>query len=242
MPMGRLGLICVAGGGSSRLPGNEPKPFRLLAGRPVFQHALDRFAHREDLAEIILVVPADRVESLQATAEGWRPGRVPGRVVAGGEHRTDSVRHGLAALSPDVDVVAIHDAARPLTPPEAVDAAIAAARQYGAAVVATPVRDTLKRSTADDRVAGTVPREALWQAQTPQVFRRELIDRAYAAAPEAPVTDDAALVEALGEPVVLVDGTALNLKITYPEDLALAEALLQTRPGPSTSSGQAGRG
>lgn len=225
----RLGLVCVAAGRSRRLPADRPKAFLPVAGRPLFQHALACFAHRPDLAQIVLVAPAEEVERLRASCDQWTLSGVPTAVVAGGPVRADSVCHGLEALAPAIDLVAIHDAARPLTPARAIDEAITAAAAYGAAIVATALRDTLKRVESDGRVIQTLQRNGLWQAQTPQVFRRALIQRAYACRPRAGAAapDDAALVEAMGAAVCVVEGTLWNFKVTFPEDLALAEWLLK---------------
>jgi 2-C-methyl-D-erythritol 4-phosphate cytidylyltransferase len=140
------------------------------------------------------------------------------------------MRAGLAALPPDVEWVAVHDAARPLVRAADVTRVVAAARRHGAALLAVPVRDTLKR-VSGGRVAETLPRAACWAAQTPQVFRVELLREALAKAEAEGFqgTDDAQLVERLGVPVEVVEGDPSNLKITWPEDVELAEALLARR-------------
>ena len=229
--MSRVGVILPAAGGSTRFGGPHKKPFVSLAGRPVWLRAADLFTHRSDVAVVLVVVaPADRDEFAGRFGHLLVPGRV--RLVAGGAERFESVANALAELPADIDVVAVHDAVRPLTPPAVIDAVLRAAAEHGAAVPAVAVADTLKRADAG-RVVETVPRAGLWQAQTPQAFRRDWLTAAYArrASLPGPVTDDAQLVEACGHPVRLVPGSPLGFKITTPDDLALAEAVLGAAGG-----------
>jgi len=170
----------------------------------------------------------ERIRRLSAASPALAKVRA---VVAGGELRTDSVRAGLAALSSDVVVVAVHDAARPLVRTETVERALAVAAREGASIVAVPVADTVKTSVDGERVERTLDRSVLWSAQTPQCFRiellRALIERADADGFRP--TDDAALHERYVGPVPIVRGEATNLKLTTPEDLALAAAILRAR-------------
>ena len=233
-------LICVAAGAGTRLGVDLPKAFVLLDGQPMYRYALACFAHRVDLVEVVLVVPQGH--SARDIESAWDLGQAHphGHTVVGGRWRTDSVRAGLAALDTPARWVAIHDAARPLTEPGAIDAVLSAAYTHGAAMAATPVRDTLKQVADDSRIVGTVPRAGLWQAQTPQVFRRDWITQAYAQlGPEqgADVTDDAELVERLGHTVHVIDATIENIKITYPSDLAMAEMILARRRAQSAHRG-----
>ena len=231
------------------------KVFAPLAGRPVLAHTLERFAAVESVAEVIVAAPASCLaEARGMFGTTVRAGAEPGRglepyvvkapapfaasaspgvarrllFVAGGEDRVESVARALAATDPKTGLVAIHDAVRPLIRPAVIREAFRAAAEHGGAVVGRPVDHTVKRIADGQRVVETVPRERLWVAQTPQVFRREIITRAYAAraGAGAGITDDAQLVEALGLEVVMVLGDAANLKITTPEDLHLCEALL----------------
>lgn len=224
--MSRFALILPAAGLGTRMGGR--KSFLALAGRPILFHTLDRFLpFREQVCQTILVAHPDDVGAI---GEQWgttlRDAYGVTHVVAGGARRQDSVKAGLACLGPEAELVAIHDAVRPFVAPDAIAAALEAAEAVGAAIVATPMKPTVKR-VADGRIAATVDRRGLWCAQTPQVFRRQLILDAYAAEPNGPdVTDDAQLVERLGHPVAIVPGSDLNLKITTPEDLHLAEAIL----------------
>ena len=160
------------------------------------------------------------------------PSRVTEKVVAGGAERRDSVWQGLQEVSAGTDIVLIHDAARPFITRRVIDACIEAVQRYGAAVVARPLADTVKRATPEGEVAATVERAGLWGAQTPQGFRYSLLFNAYrrAVAEEWPVTDDAAVVERAGHRVRLIEGEAVNFKVTRPEDLLLAERLLGGPP------------
>ncbi|MBM4019599.1 MAG: 2-C-methyl-D-erythritol 4-phosphate cytidylyltransferase [Planctomycetes bacterium] len=245
--MSSASVIIAAGGAGRRFaaraaaaahgPRGLPptKVFLPLAGRPVLAHALERFAEVAEVAEAVVALPASCVEearrrfggNLAALAPAG-PAARPLRFVAGGADRTESVARALAASDRRTDLVAIHDAVRPLIRPAVIREAMLAAAAHGAAVVGRPVDHTLKKVADGRRVVDTVPRERLWIAQTPQVFRRDVIEAAYAGRGRTPatVTDDAQLVEALGLEVVMVSGDAANLKITTPEDLRLCEALL----------------
>ena len=154
------------------------------------------------------------------------------KVVDGGAERHDTIARALEAVDPSCDFVAVHDAARPCLVSEQVDAVFAAAIEHGAALLAVPVADTLKRVGPDRRVIETVPRAGLYGAQTPQVFRRDLLERAYADRDRVgqAITDDAQLVEAIGHPCCVVDGSPMNLKITTAADLRLASAILKALP------------
>jgi len=217
--------VLVMAGSGSRLGADVPKAFVPLGGKPLWRHAADTFASMAACRALVLVAPADRVADVHAT---WPPSdRLLVRIVAGGARRQDSVRLGLAAVPPDVAVVAIHDAARPFIDAATIEAAVAEAARTGAALVAAPVRDTIKR-VSGGRVAETLDRSALWHAQTPQCFRLDVVRRAHEAAERSgwDVTDDCALAERLGQAVAVVRGGARNFKITETDDLAAAEALL----------------
>jgi 2-C-methyl-D-erythritol 4-phosphate cytidylyltransferase len=217
--------------------GRVRKPFLVCAGKPVLEHACAAFDAAASVREVILVVHPEDVE----TAERWCAERAAfakvRAVVVGGAERADSVRRGVRWCAFDLAIVCVHDAARPLVRPECIDAVVERARQSGAALLAQPVKDTLKRSADGRFAAETVAREGLWAAQTPQAFEqralRELLEQA-AADGFAP-TDDAALWERYRGPVALVPGEPSNLKLTTPGDLELAAALFATRPWSSTA-------
>ena len=180
---------------------------------------------------VVVTSVADRADC-RALLDADGPRTTPAVVVEGGARRQDSVRCGLAALDAACDIVVIHDAARPLVNVETIAGSIRTAAETGAALVATPARDTLKRVGPDATVSATLSRQDVWLAQTPQTFQVDLIREAHRRAQEQGVTatDDAGLVERLGRPVRVVPGDALNFKITTQDDLILAEALLRTRP------------
>jgi 2-C-methyl-D-erythritol 4-phosphate cytidylyltransferase len=195
--------------------------------------ALRPFVAHPEIAQVVLVVPAEDVPQPPAFLAPLAGDMLT--IVAGGAERHESVRAGLQALRPECTVVLVHDAARPLVEREIIDTVIRHARAGESAIAAVPVSDTLKEASAaaPERIARTVPRDGLWRAQTPQAFPRAVLERAHASAStrgqEAAATDDAALVEALGEPVALVRDSARNIKVTTTDDFALAE-LLADRP------------
>lgn len=183
------------------------------------------------MSEIILVVAAEEMERARRLIAAGPP-RVTEKVVPGGAERRDSVWQGLREVSAGTDIVLVHDAARPFISHRVIDACIAAVRRHGAAVVARPLADTVKRATPEGDVKATLARDRLWGAQTPQGFRYRLLFDAYqrAVAEDWPVTDDAGVVERAGHRVHLVEGEVVNFKITCPEDLALAERLVCSSP------------
>ena len=228
---GNVAVIIPAAGKSSRFGGREKKPYVSLDGRPIWLRAAELFWKRDDVSKVYLVIAAEDREEFRSRF-GHLIAFANAEVVSGGAERFDSVASALAAVPGAVPFVAVHDAVRPLTPSAVIDAVFAAAREHGAAMPAVPVADTLKQvDAASSRVTGTIPRAGLWQAQTPQVFRREWIAEAYAKRGDRqePITDDAQLVEALGHPVAVVQGSVINFKITTKDDLDLAEAVLKAR-------------
>jgi 2-C-methyl-D-erythritol 4-phosphate cytidylyltransferase len=156
------------------------------------------------------------------------------KIVEGGRERFESVANALAQLKPEAEFVAVHDAVRPCLTAEQIDTIFSKAEKFGAAIFATPVADTLKQVDAQGRITGTVSRQGLWQAQTPQIFRKEWIVEAYArrSGLKEPITDDAQLVESAGHPVHVVEGPSTNIKITAKSDLSLADAILKSLPKP----------
>ena len=224
-----VNVVIVAAGKGTRLQSELPKPFLSIAGKPILVHTLRRFAPIEAVRRVVVVVAAEREALCQEVLHTHGPWPQPMTVVHGGAERQDSVRNGLAALEPQCEIVVIHDAARPFISVEAIQRSIDAAAETGSAVVATPVRDTIKRADAQHTIRETVSRHDLWLAQTPQTFRVEVIRAAHRWAQRRNIagTDDATLVEQMGQPVRIVPGDALNFKITTPDDLALAQAVLQ---------------
>jgi 2-C-methyl-D-erythritol 4-phosphate cytidylyltransferase len=216
------GVVIVAAGRGTRFGSEVPKQYQLLAGSPVLLHAVRPFASHPDVAHIVVVLPP----SDAASPPEWLATLCGGRlsVTAGGAERRDSVVAGVAALPRECTIVLVHDGARPFPTHAMIDGGVAAARHGRSAVPALPIADTIKRADDFGRVLSTVDRQGLWCAQTPQAFPRRVLERAHAAArgDELKATDDAMLVERLGEPVELLPGSARNLKITTAHDLALA--------------------
>ena len=220
-----VGVIIVAAGQGRRAGGDQPKQFRWVAGKPMLLHSVQQFLAREDVAIVVCVLP----RSLAGDPPPWLFQCDVERLLVGvgGKERGDSVVSGMGDLPPEVEIVLIHDAARPLAGPETIDRVVAAARAGTGAVAAVPVVDTLKEVDDARRITRTVERARLWRAQTPQGFPRGMIERAYRQALQDGVraTDDAALCERIGDPVVIVPGSERAFKITDEADFARAEAL-----------------
>ncbi|MGH7927122.1 MAG: 2-C-methyl-D-erythritol 4-phosphate cytidylyltransferase [Candidatus Binatia bacterium] len=222
--------IIVAAGDSRRIGGNTPKIFLPLCGRPMILRTLDRFFSARTIGKVVLVVAANERSRAKAMLEA--DAALENRAWAlqsGGATRQESVRRGLEMIGDDSDVIAIHDGARPFVSPALIDRSVEAARVKGAVVVGLPVRDTVKRVAPDRWIESTPPRDSLWEIQTPQVFRRDLVLAAHARGASAKVeaTDDAMLVEQNGERVFVLDGESTNFKITFADDFWLAETMLQ---------------
>jgi 2-C-methyl-D-erythritol 4-phosphate cytidylyltransferase len=217
--------VAVPAAGSGRRMGGARKPFLELAGEPVLLHALRPFL--SDPRVVAVVVALGEPEA--ASPPGWLTGLDPRvRVVSGGDTRAESVRRALAALPEDVDVVAVHDAARPLVTAEVVARCIDVAAAGEGAVAGCPAVDTMKEVEEGRRIVATPDRRRLWHAHTPQVFPAGPLRRAYQG-DLAGATDDASLMERCGLTVRMVDGGPANLKVTRPEDLVVAEAVLRLR-------------
>ena len=228
--MSTFAVILPAAGKSSRFRDkNYKKPFAPLDNKPVWLHAAERFMNRKDVVQTILVIAEEDRDAFQQKFAA-NIAFLNLEVVLGGEERSDSVRNALARVKEEAEYIAIHDAARPCIATPWIDKVFAAAEKSGAAILATPIRGTIKRGK-QGVIDETVPRDHLWEAQTPQVFRRDLLLAAYANAP-AGVTDDAQAVEATGAEVTLVEGSPMNFKITTKDDLRLAKATLKALPQP----------
>jgi 2-C-methyl-D-erythritol 4-phosphate cytidylyltransferase/2-C-methyl-D-erythritol 2,4-cyclodiphosphate synthase len=223
-----VGVIIVAGGRGARVGAGLPKQLLEIGGRTILRRAIDAFDGHPQVDRIVVVLPSDLVTDaprfIGATSR-------PCHVAAGGSTRHDSVRLGLKAMPAGPDVILVHDAARPFTSTELIGRVIAAAEDCGAAVPALPAGETVKRVDREGRlVRETIAREEVWLAQTPQGFRRSVLEAAIAGPGGAAATDDAMLVERAGLPVRVVPGEAANVKITTPDDLAAARARLSGPP------------
>lgn len=231
LSMKTVALLLSAGHGS-RFGAAQPKQFLPLLGRPVLRHAAEALLAEGLVAALQPVAPAGEESVVASLLQGLPC--LP--VVAGGATREDSVRAGLAAIAAEApDHVLVHDAARPIIPRGTIPALLAALGHHPGAIPAQPVADTLKR-VVGGVIEATIPREALFRAQTPQAFRYHVLSAAHAARTGA-VTDDASLLEALGQAVAIVPGSERNVKITWPEDLARVEAEMMARMMPRTGTG-----
>lgn len=220
-------LLIVAAGLGRRLGKDGPKALVPLCGKPIVVHTLERFAALGLLDDAVIVYPPSHKEVFAAILDGEFP-EVKFTWVAGGEERQDSVSRGLRALNGDTELVVIHDAARPFPAEEAVQACIEEAAEYGAATVAVRCTDTILQASTAGYLELTPDRAAMWSCKTPQVFHVDIIRAAHEGATLL-CTDDASLVRANGTPVRLVEGSPLNIKITTPLDLALAEYIIEKK-------------
>jgi 2-C-methyl-D-erythritol 4-phosphate cytidylyltransferase len=220
--------IIVAAGKSERMGSDIDKAFLSLGTRPVLAYSLMAFEQCPMIDGVILVVRKDRVESARGLVQVFGCAKVR-KVIAGGLTRQGSVRNGLAELGDDVDIVAIHDGARPCVTSRIIEETIRSAKQHGSGVAAVKVNDTIKEAERNMVVTRTVDRAKLWAVQTPQTFGLDLLRKAYehVGKKKLIVTDDAAAVEEMGERVYLVPSPWTNIKITTPEDLALASMILK---------------
>jgi 2-C-methyl-D-erythritol 4-phosphate cytidylyltransferase len=233
--MASFGVILAAAGQSQRFGDSAyKKPFAPLAGRAVWQHAAERFTDRDDVKQVVVVVAAeDREHFLEKF--GATLAFMGIAFAEGGATRSDSVANGLAKLDPGIEMVAVHDAARPCLAQAWIDRVFAAGIEHAAAILAIPVAATLKRVDQTGCITETIDRSGLWEAQTPQVFRRELLEKAFERHRQSGgpgPTDEASLVEAIGHRVRVVEGSAINLKVTRREDLRLAEQAMKALPKP----------
>jgi len=221
--------ILVGGGRGVRFGGDRPKQFLELNGTPIIVHTLRQFELSRQIDQVVVVLPASEITVFQSLVDKFDLKKIS-RVVAGGETRAQSVKSGLAAIE-QAEVVAVHDAVRPLVTPDEIDRVVVAATRSGAAILVAAVSETIKE-VEDKRVARTIPRAHLRRALTPQAFHFDILKRAYEQLEQlessgVEVTDDSFLVERLGVAVSVVEGNACNIKITTPEDLAIAEAFLR---------------
>jgi 2-C-methyl-D-erythritol 4-phosphate cytidylyltransferase/2-C-methyl-D-erythritol 2,4-cyclodiphosphate synthase len=225
--------IIAAGGRGQRLGGAQPKQLRAVGGRPVLERSVAAFLAHPSVDALVVALPADLADPPPVYLLGTPK---PLTIVAGGLRRQDSVANAFRAIGERPDVVVIHDAARPFVSADLISRTIVAAAESGAALAALPARDTVKRARPDHIVAETLPRESIFLAQTPQAFRCDVLRDALAQRDAGDATDEATLAERAGHTVRLVDGEASNIKITTPDDLAVAEAIAMERDGVSRAA------
>ncbi|HEY7534715.1 MAG TPA: 2-C-methyl-D-erythritol 4-phosphate cytidylyltransferase [Thermodesulfobacteriota bacterium] len=221
--------IIAAAGLGKRYGEGIRKQFQLLNGKPLLVHSIDRFEESELIKEIILVVPEDSINYChREIVERFRFKKIA-KIIPGREQRQHSVESGFNSVSSETDVVVIHDGVRPLVTVGLINRVIKECLQSGGAIAAVPMRDTVKKSSARNHIEGTLSRESLWLAQTPQAFKYDLLKTAYEKTANDGFlgTDEASLVEQLGIQIKLVPGSQTNIKITTREDLLLGELLLK---------------
>ena len=214
--------IIVAAGSGSRFKSDTPKQFLEIHGKSVIVHTLERFQSAPSVDSIVLVLAKDQAAKFARDTVSKLS-----KVVSGGVTRAESVLNGLDAVDADTEIVAVHDGARPLVTVDEIERTAAKAKETGAACLVAPVTDTIKTIRGDE-ISGTLDREKVRRALTPQVFKIELLRKAFENADLfESVTDECYLVEKLGHPIVFVEGSSHNIKITHPEDLILAETILR---------------
>jgi 2-C-methyl-D-erythritol 4-phosphate cytidylyltransferase len=234
--MAAFAVILPAAGRSSRFRDKEKKPFVNLDGRAVWLRTVEQFVTRPDVAQCIIVVSPDDQEMFRRRY-GANLAFMNVQIANGGAERFESVANALALVKPEVEFIAIHDAVRPCITESLISDVFARAEKTGAAMLAVPVADTLKQVDPHKQVKATMPRQGVWLAQTPQVFRRDWLQEVYENRTRlgANFTDDAQLMEAAGYAVHVVEGATTNIKITTKQDLILADAILKSLPKPKPS-------
>jgi 2-C-methyl-D-erythritol 4-phosphate cytidylyltransferase len=237
----KVAVLIPAAGSSSRFGSKTKKQFSEIDGRAVFLRTIEQFSDRDDIAQIVMAIPEadEEIFTIRWSAKVTFYGV---KVILGGAQRYETVQKLLGTVKDEAQLISLHDAVRPCVTKKQIDAVFAAAAKTGAAILAHRLVGTIKH--VDDktkRIIGTVDRSALWEAQTPQVFKRDVIFKAYEQIDKVKeqITDDAQLVEATGHPVTIVESDTSNIKITSPTDLAIAEAIIKSRPKPK-GSGPAG--
>lgn len=219
----KAAAIIVAGGSGKRFGSQKPKQFLDLCGKPVFMWSIETFASIKQFKQIILVVPAEKLKTLSKKYKNCNL-----HIVAGGKERFDSVNNGLAALNNDIELIAVHDAARPLTDKKDILSVLKTAEKTKAAIAAEKAKDTVK--TAEKGfVKNTLDRSILWNVQTPQIFEAKLLKKAYSGKIPQKTTDDSQLIENMGIKVAVVETKCPNFKITMPQDFEAAKNIISKR-------------
>ncbi|MDO8358246.1 MAG: 2-C-methyl-D-erythritol 4-phosphate cytidylyltransferase [Nitrospirota bacterium] len=227
----RVVAVVPAAGKGLRMGGAVPKQFLSLGGEPIVVHSLRALQSAACIHDIILAVPSADLDYCRNDLVVRYGFSKVTKVVPGGKERQDSVRLGLEHVPEETEIVLVHDAVRPFVTVAMIEAVVAAARQHGGAIIALPMRDTVKQVGSDHLIQRTVDRQPLWLAQTPQAFRMDWLREAHrkAKVEGVPATDDAFLFEWMGHSVVVVEGSGENIKVTRPEDMVIGEAILLSR-------------
>lgn len=227
--MSKLSLILPAAGSGVRMGTELPKPFIEINGRAILSHTIDKFINIHGLKQVIVVASAQNVSRVESLISNYSHTDLQFIVVEGGNERQYSIYNALGHIDEDADLVIIHDSVRPLIKVDHIIKCIESAGEYGAAILGVPVRDTIKKVDGEQMVRSTPDRSKLWQIQTPQVFKREILVDAYKKSINEGFsgTDDSSLIEYFGKDVRVVEGDMSNFKITYPFDLRIAEQVLK---------------
>ncbi|HEY3198768.1 MAG TPA: 2-C-methyl-D-erythritol 4-phosphate cytidylyltransferase [Nitrospirales bacterium] len=235
MKTGTVVAVIPAGGSGRRMGTATPKQFMPLGGIPLLLHSLQVFERCASILQVILVVPKDERERVLVDVVARHGIKKVQKVVAGGATRQKSVYQGLRETDPEAEIVVIHDAVRPFVTEDLIERSIETARDIGGAIVAVPMKETVKQVGADGHILLTVDRSQLWLAQTPQTFRRAMLIEGYRKAESDgfQATDEASVMERLGYKIAVVSGRWDNIKITTPEDFQMAEAILAGRSNAS---------
>lgn len=229
--MANFAVIIPAAGSGSRMQSELPKPFLPLGDHTILWHTIHAFLNAEGLVQVIIPTSKEYFDRVHEIIHSLPTNPVQFNVVEGGSERQFSISNGLSLLQDSVEIVAVHDAVRPFINLDLINRCSSEALECGGAIIAVPAKDTIKKIGLDGRIVETPDRSILWQAQTPQIFKKEILCRAYEEAILGGFvgTDDASLVERLGEMVKVVEGDRENLKITYPVDLEIAELILKQK-------------
>ena len=226
--MYKLAVIIPAAGSGSRMGSQVPKPFLMLGNQAILWHTIRAFLSVEEVEEVIIPTSSNWISEVQTICDSFSESGVAFKVLEGGTERQFSIQNALNEVSLGIDLVAVHDAVRPFINSYLIKDCADKAFEMGGAMIAVPAKDTVKVISKDGFVKSTPDRSTLWQAQTPQIFKTEILKEAYRSAMKNQFvgTDDASLVEAVGGKVKIVEGDRENLKITYPVDLRIAELIL----------------
>ena len=225
--MSDLALIVPAAGSGERMKSRLPKPYMKIGGEPVLWHALSCFQKLPELTQVVIATTKEFKSETLEIAKRVFP-KLAVSCVEGGSKRQDSILHALSEVGTNIEYIIVHDAVRPFANQSSIENCLKAAKKTGAAILSIPARDTIKVADENRIIQSTPDRRTVWQAQTPQIFRKQILERAYAHAKSSGYTgtDDASLVEYLGESVSIVEGSYNNFKITYPADIKYAEMLI----------------
>ncbi|SMO60985.1 2-C-methyl-D-erythritol 4-phosphate cytidylyltransferase [Fodinibius sediminis] len=221
-------LIIPAAGSGSRMRKETPKPYLMLEGCTILERTISAFIPLASLRQVVVATSEALLEDTRDLLKTILPDHIDGLAVVGGAERQHSIRNALDQIADEAELVLVHDAVRPFVEHRHIEACCQAASEVGAALLGVPSRDTIKHLDDQHMVRETPPRSQMWQAQTPQIFKKELLTEAYRRAEEEDftATDDASLIERMGHPVKMVEGGRMNIKLTYPVDLELASLLI----------------